>query len=191
MSATTIWKDKTTNDLEQTIKSLVDEVKPDEKSSIVWGDWDIHKKFDKNKEIELGGKTIKYNYISYSYSQYYTKELKDQSKVFKSGFIIVYSNSAGRSIFALLFHVHKIFVDLSYLTVKIILVCTDYNVQFFYCHLLYLPFVASAYSAIFCFDNSQSDTGIPSDLSRPYSLGNAFSMLCGYCLGALTPMATS
>lgn len=92
MSATTIWKDKTTNDLEQTIKSLVDEVKPDEKSSIVWGDWDIHKKFDKNKEIELGGKTIKYNYISYSYSQYYTKELKDQSKVFKSGFIIVYSN---------------------------------------------------------------------------------------------------
>lgn len=27
MSATTIWKDKTTNDLEQTIKSLVDEVK--------------------------------------------------------------------------------------------------------------------------------------------------------------------
>lgn len=96
------------------------------------------------------------------------------------------------SYFALLFfHVHKIIVDLSYLTVKIILVCTDYNVQFFYCHLLYLPFVASAYSAIFCFDNSQSDTGIPSDLSRPYSLGNAFSMLCGYCLGALTPMATS
>ncbi len=92
MSATTIWKDKTTNDLEQTIKSLVDEVKPDEKSSIVWGDWDIHKKFDKNKEIKLGGQTIKYNYISYSYSQYYTKELKDQSKIFKSGFIIVYSN---------------------------------------------------------------------------------------------------
>lgn len=92
MSATTIWKDKTTNDLDQTIKSLVDEVKPDEKSSIVWGDWDIHKKFDKNKEIELGGQTIKYNYISYFYSQYYTKELKDQSKVFKSGFIIVYSN---------------------------------------------------------------------------------------------------
>lgn len=50
MSATTIWKDKTTNDLEQTIKSLVDEVKPDEKSSIVWGDWDIHKKFDKTKK---------------------------------------------------------------------------------------------------------------------------------------------
>ncbi|MBE5714845.1 MAG: hypothetical protein EGR74_00865 [Ruminiclostridium sp.] len=92
MSATTIWKDKTTNDLEQTIKSLVDEVKPDEKSSIVWGDWNIHKEFDKNKEIELGGQTIKYNYISYSYSQYYTKDLKDQSKVFKSGFIIVYSN---------------------------------------------------------------------------------------------------
>lgn len=92
MSATTIWKDKTTNDLEQTIKSLVDEVKPDEKSSIVWGDWDIHKKFDKNKEIKLGGQTIKYNYISYSYSQYYSKELKDQSKIFKSGFIIVYSN---------------------------------------------------------------------------------------------------
>lgn len=92
MSATTIWKDKTTNALEQTIKSLVDEVKPDEKSSIVWGDWDIHKKFDKNKEIKLGGQTIKYNYISYSYSQYYTKELKDQSKIFKSGFIIVYSN---------------------------------------------------------------------------------------------------
>lgn len=92
MSATTIWKDKTTNDLEQIIKSLVDEVKPDEKSSIVWGDWDIHKKFDKNKEIKLGGQTIKYNYISYSYSQYYTKELKDQSKIFKSGFIIVYSN---------------------------------------------------------------------------------------------------
>lgn len=97
MSATTIWKDKTTNDLEQTIKSLVDEVKPDEKSSIVWGDWNIHKEFDKNKEIELGGQTIKYNYISYSYSQYYTKDLKDQSKVFKSGFIIVYSN--GKTIY--------------------------------------------------------------------------------------------
>lgn len=59
-------------------------------SALSYVNWHIEKAFSENKSIVLNGKTIQYNYYSFSFDQITTGSLPEEDTIKKTGFVIPY-----------------------------------------------------------------------------------------------------
>lgn len=92
--STTRWCDKKIKDLDGAIKSLIDAVAEDERTSkVTWTNWRIEKLFSINQLINLNGRDITYNMIRCQYDQVSQGDgqLEDRT-IPKSVYIVVYFN---------------------------------------------------------------------------------------------------
>ena len=97
MQVVTRWMDEKTTDLGEVIR-LMSVDHPDEtpENGTQYINWKIEKKFETNKECILNGRTIQYNYFTYSVDQIPGGAVSyDDGTYTKSGFVIPYS-SAGK-----------------------------------------------------------------------------------------------
>lgn len=97
MAATTRWRDAKTENIEDAIESLIDEVTSEERTTnITWDNWSLQRAFEKNQHIHLNGRDVEYNYVSYSYDQTTVGDIYVEDRVVRrEGFIIVYNGGSG------------------------------------------------------------------------------------------------
>lgn len=97
MAATTRWRDTTTENIEDAVESLIDEVTSEERiTNITWDNWNLQRAFDKNQHMQLNGRDVEYNYVSYSYDQTTVGDIYVEDRVVRrEGFIIVYNGGSG------------------------------------------------------------------------------------------------
>lgn len=91
-SATTRWIDSECDDLDKALSKISEPIADDEfKSNISWKNWQIEKCFDTNQEIELNGRTVRYNLLNCQYDQVSNGTgLEEELTTHKSFFVIVY-----------------------------------------------------------------------------------------------------
>lgn len=91
--ATTRWKDRETTEFDKAIALLTDDVENDNRSSCISReDWEIHKVFDADKDIDLFGGKLKYNVIHFSYNKI-TLYGAEENVVPQNGIVVIYSNN--------------------------------------------------------------------------------------------------
>lgn len=93
---TTRWTENGSKDLDTIIEILLDIPSNDLlNDSTAYINWNIEKKFDNNKKIQLNNRDIEYNLIKYSYDQVSPggQPVEDRT-VYKDGFIIIYWNGS-------------------------------------------------------------------------------------------------
>lgn len=97
MAATTRWRDTIKENVEEAVESLIDAVTSDERiSNITWDNWNLQPAFEQTQHIQLNGRDIEYNYISYSYDQTTGGDIFAEDRVVRrEGFIIVYNSGSG------------------------------------------------------------------------------------------------
>lgn len=91
MASTTKWRDTISENIDESIQKLIDEVVDDDKvTNVRWSNWRVEKFFEDTQSIILNGKEVKFNYIKYAYD--HTDISNTSRSIRKEGFIIVYSS---------------------------------------------------------------------------------------------------
>lgn len=97
MAATTRWRDTIAESFDSAIEGLIDTVVSDEKiANITWDNWNLQRVFEQNQHIQLNGRDVEYNYVTYTYDQTTIGDFYVEDRVVKrEGFIIVYNSGSG------------------------------------------------------------------------------------------------